>query len=88
MEGAVRRKVKAISERKQWVLTLFTQIFTHDNNTHLIPLDSNPIVRCEPTTERLSSVLTCQWREGEVLRLAALPLAVNDVEVDFDRMAD
>ena len=40
------------------------------------------------TSKRLSSILTCQRCEGEVLRLAALPLAVDDVEVDFDRMAD
>lgn len=31
---------------------------------------------------------TCQWGESEMLRLAALPLAVDDAEVDFDRLAD
>lgn len=36
----------------------------------------------------MSSILTCQRCEGEVLGLAALPLAVDDVEVDFDGMAD
>lgn len=38
--------------------------------------------------KRLGSFLTCQWCEGEVLRLAALPLAVDDVEIHFDRMID
>lgn len=40
------------------------------------------------TTKRLSSILTCHWCVGEMLRLAPLPLAINDVEVHFDRMAD
>lgn len=34
-------------------------------------------------TKRLSSILTCQWRVGEMLRLAALPFAIDDVEVHF-----
>lgn len=33
-------------------------------------------------------VPTCQWGEGEMLGLAALPLAVDDAEVDFDSLAD
>lgn len=40
------------------------------------------------TTKRRSSLRTCQQSVGEMLGLAALPLAINDAEVDFDRMAD
>lgn len=40
------------------------------------------------TKKRLSSILTCQWCVGEMLRLAALSFAIDDVEVYFDRMAD
>lgn len=35
-----------------------------------------------------AELLTCKWCVGEMLRLAALPLAIDDVEVDFDGVAD
>lgn len=31
---------------------------------------------------------TCQGSVGEVLQLAALPLAIDDAEVDFDGVAE
>lgn len=37
---------------------------------------------------RRSGLRTRQRSVGEMLRLAALPLAINDAEVHFDRMAD
>lgn len=33
-------------------------------------------------------ILTCQWVEGEMLRLTALPFAINNIEVHFDRLAN
>lgn len=38
------------------------------------------------TTQRLSGVRTCQRSVGKVLRLAALPLPIDDTEIHFDRM--
>lgn len=48
-----------------------------------------PVVPVPPrgTRGRTPRLPTCQGSEGEMLRLAALPFAVNDAEVDFDRLA-
>ncbi len=83
--------VKTVTGSRVFSTKTFTHTHTHThshNSYYLIPSQLNSIEGQKHTTERQSSILTCQWCVGEVLRLAALPLAVDDVEVHFDRVAN
>lgn len=65
----------AVQKSKRGSRVWLTKTFNHVSYNHY-------------ATKRPGLILTCQRRVGEMLRLAALPLAVNNVEVHFDRVAD
>ncbi len=82
MDGAVR-KFKGQRDICKLLFTLPRSSRTIISY-YLIPLHLKFIVGLRHTTKRLSNILTCKWCVGEMLWLAALSLAVNDVEVHFD----